>query len=414
MKGSGRNKKSKSESKEAKPASPQGTRSENTKKMARSSPSVTAPMTTTTIPPMRSADSPPFPLSAKPVHESPRSPESAFQGTHLQFGMDLSNSTHDSNAATSFSPYGMTDNFAKMHTSGHESQSTIEHWLVASPTLPNLPTEMDMCFWSNDVVDPAVFSAMPSPMLGDAITSHASMMMDVQSSPRSGTLPSLTEGRSPQSGSEKSSEAGSKEEISTAKGKRNRAETWPNPPIENIGPASLSLHDPCQCLQQVVFLIDELESAQQSAARQLDAGLASHREALRYGEAMMGCGYCTTRPENMTILTFLTDRLAGLCERIVDGYLEMAPCRGNRHPPYRVGAGTGVFFGDYEVDSANEWETLVRNLIILQLRGLNGLMGRVKEVSGMMQCDTPWRKAVGTEHRVVTLLDKLGAPVACQ
>jgi hypothetical protein len=179
--------------------------------------------------------------------------------------------------------------------------------------------------------------------------------------------------------------------------------------------------EPCQCLQTVVFLIDELESVQDIAAAQLDAGLASHREALRYGEAMMLCGHCTSRPENMTILTFLTDRLAGLCERIVGGYFELlqgsstaaatsTPNSSRRLNP-AVGS-SGVFFGDYEVDSASEWELLVRNLIVLQLRALSVLMGRVKEVSGLMQCDMPWRKAAGTEKRIAMLLDRLNSMAA--
>ena len=173
--------------------------------------------------------------------------------------------------------------------------------------------------------------------------------------------------------------------------------------------------EPCQCLQTVVFLIDELESVQDIAAAQLDAGLASHREALRCGEAMMLCGHCTSRPENMTILTFLTDRLAGLCERIVGGYFELlrGPSTAAATPNSRrlnpAAGSSGVFFGDYEVDSASEWELLVRNLIVLQLRALSVLMGRVKEVSGLMQCDMPWRKAAGTEKRIAMLLDRLNS-----
>ncbi|KAK0634279.1 hypothetical protein B0T17DRAFT_611319 [Bombardia bombarda] len=148
----------------------------------------------------------------------------------------------------------------------------------------------------------------------------------------------------------------------------------------------------------------------------------------------------------MTILTFLTDRLADLCERIVGGYLEQMHgdvniggrpvCQGDsgRRPSLAASVGSqgqgqgqgqgqnqgqnqgyhshgvrwGVFFGDYEVDSPSEWELLVKNLIILQLHALSALMGRVKEISGAMRCDTPWRKAVGTEKRIANLSHRMG------
>lgn len=81
-------------------------------------------------------------------------------------------------------------------------------------------------------------------------------------------------------------------------------------------------HQPeCHCLQPVVFLIDELEAGQNTVTSQgLDAGLASHKEALRYGQALLDCQRCRARPEHTTILKFLTEKLAGLSEQIVAEY----------------------------------------------------------------------------------------------
>lgn len=87
-------------------------------------------------------------------------------------------------------------------------------------------------------------------------------------------------------------------------------------------PALEDSHQPdCRCPQPVVFLIDELEAGQDTVTSQgLDAGLASHKEALRYGRALLDCQRFRARPEHTTILKFLTDKLAGLSEQIVAEY----------------------------------------------------------------------------------------------
>jgi hypothetical protein len=107
---------------------------------------------------------------------------------------------------------------------------------------------------------------------------------------------------------------------------------------------------PCECLQHLIFLIHELDTADQqsrapfeahnraqaegtaqhdtdlpSPSDSLDAALASHKEAIRYGESMLQCLHCTKRPENLTILTIHADLLFTLGERIVNGYLELLP-----------------------------------------------------------------------------------------
>jgi hypothetical protein len=67
--------------------------------------------------------------------------------------------------------------------------------------------------------------------------------------------------------------------------------------------------------------MEELQSRLSAAPAEvldsLDSALASNKEAVQYGESMLACLLCSARRENMTILTFLTDRLVVLCERIV-------------------------------------------------------------------------------------------------
>jgi hypothetical protein len=63
--------------------------------------------------------------------------------------------------------------------------------------------------------------------------------------------------------------------------------------------------------------VHELES---TTIKHLDAGLSMHKEALGFGESMLLCGRCSRRPENLTLLTFLSERLLRLGERVARMY----------------------------------------------------------------------------------------------
>ncbi|KAK3301902.1 uncharacterized protein B0T15DRAFT_544955 [Chaetomium strumarium] len=109
----------------------------------------------------------------------------------------------------------------------------------------------------------------------------------------------------------------------------NRSSRLPPPPLVPTSPTPAKRTQPldddaavaaggrdrlvCLCLQHVTFLVHELESAPTSC---LDAGLALHKEAVGYGEGMLLCLQCSRRPENLTLLTFLAERLLRLGESI--------------------------------------------------------------------------------------------------
>lgn len=188
----------------------------------------------------------------------------------------------------------------------------------------------------------------------------------------------------------------------------------------------------CRCLQPVVFLIDELEAGHNTAASQgLDAGLASHKEALRYGQALLDCQRCRGRPEHMTILKFLTDKLAGLSEHIVAEYARrlllqhhtaadrdpgaaaggMAAGGGDGGGAGRDNRSTGgaplpwpAVLGSYEVDSPREWDALMGALIALQLEALHSLADSMKAVSRSMRWDAMYGKAAATQRRIAPML----------
>lgn len=189
----------------------------------------------------------------------------------------------------------------------------------------------------------------------------------------------------------------------------------PTPPSATVSSSEGFSRSACRCLQCVVFLMEELESRLSAAPAEgldsLDSALASNKEAVRYGESMLACLLCSARRENMTILTFLTDRLVVLCERIVATYTELrsalvqqAQGRRNVLRPWEgISNDMGyrkVFLGDYEIDSPVEWDILLRDLIRLQLSALSSLVGGVIK-------HTQWKKLVTTKEKINGLLQKV-------
>jgi hypothetical protein len=135
---------------------------------------------------------------------------------------------------------------------------------------------------------------------------------------------------------------------------------------ESTAPGIIS-QSTCDCSKRIIFLIDELESRLASDAVQelddLDSALASHKEALGYGKDLLSCRLCSARHENKILLSLLANKLVMLCDRIVSTYL-------NAMRSWDDSCQYKTFFGEYEVDSAMEWDVLLKNLIVLQLSAL--------------------------------------------
>jgi hypothetical protein len=68
--------------------------------------------------------------------------------------------------------------------------------------------------------------------------------------------------------------------------------------------------------------VHELESA---ATEFLDADLALHKEAVEFGHTMLLCPWCPRRPENLTLLTFLAERLLRLEETVIERCVTFLP-----------------------------------------------------------------------------------------
>jgi hypothetical protein len=72
--------------------------------------------------------------------------------------------------------------------------------------------------------------------------------------------------------------------------------------------------------------------------------------------------------------------------------------------PSRTSSGwRELFLGDYEINSALEWDHLVRALINFQLRAVKGLLGDVKSIGTMILGDAQTEGLT----RAVTRISKL-------
>ncbi|KAI1309764.1 hypothetical protein F5Y03DRAFT_347277 [Xylaria venustula] len=173
--------------------------------------------------------------------------------------------------------------------------------------------------------------------------------------------------------------------------------------------------EPCQCLQRVVFLLEELDSeAIGTNVKELGPWLSRHKEALRCSEALLTCPLCQAKPEHMTILAFLTDRLIAMCDNVVSAYLLALEGDTNRQFIHHKDGAWLVLVGNFEIDSPHEWSALVQTMLVLQLKGLDALMIRFKDLIQSIGGDGVRRKADSTQHRIMVLLEKLDVPQRSQ
>ncbi|KAI1744486.1 hypothetical protein F4680DRAFT_404921, partial [Xylaria scruposa] len=112
-----------------------------------------------------------------------------------------------------------------------------------------------------------------------------------------------------------------------------------------------------------------------------DAWLSRLREALHCGESLLGCTFCQVKPENVSILGLLADRLTTMCEMIVCKYFEIVqsiPCTGvvsAANAPWLIS------LGEFEIDCVSEWNVLIRAVLTMQLRALDSLVRKLKSVT---------------------------------
>jgi hypothetical protein len=178
----------------------------------------------------------------------------------------------------------------------------------------------------------------------------------------------------------------------------------------------------CSCLPTAVFLLDELEASSGNAQeRHLDSQLSSYRETLSCCERMLQCSTCRNRPENMTVLNLVLERLVGLCESVVGAYFNVIDSSSNsgnaaehhqwstsKSPPptSRASEWPEMVLGDYDI-AGPDWKTLVRLLIFMQMGALDSLLTRMKRMPSMAQRDSQMVRLVASEQRNARIARRL-------
>ncbi|KAM0809582.1 putative Zn(2)-C6 fungal-type domain-containing protein [Seiridium cardinale] len=163
-----------------------------------------------------------------------------------------------------------------------------------------------------------------------------------------------------------------------------------SPPGSESEPPTLVLpgsHDPsishspadtmCQGLEGLFILMDKLGSVVDNGITSLDAALAIHKEALSYAIRMADCEACTTKLENMMILTFMIHMLTRICHCITAACPSIK-ASSRRHSvifdlgkPDRLGdaqVANNIQVGVYHVDTTDEYAAIVGGLLQHQLR----------------------------------------------
>lgn len=279
------------------------------------------------------------------------------------------------------------DSHADLEHQASRSPNKLGEWLTSSPDAPIANIEVDLDASGMMAISPDPFDRFSSPARFTTITDGPPT-----ATPRRGL--SVAGEHQPQPAATKPSAECSPPDK-------------PLPPPAATGDGGQQVAD-CLCLQPIVFLIEEFNVQQQIAARQgLDSALASLKEALWYCQVLLQCSRCRARPDYVTVLTFLTDKVSSLCENLVAEYSQHVL---NGADEMAAGIGSGkkapfpVVLGRYEIDLASEWNAAVGSLIKVQLQVLYALMGRLAGMSEGMQLELVRGKAQATQQRMLALL----------
>jgi hypothetical protein len=165
----------------------------------------------------------------------------------------------------------------------------------------------------------------------------------------------------------------------------------------------------CRCMNHVVFLLVEVETRLDNDEEEwllhevnnLDSALGLHREAVRYGESMRQCRQCSSRAEMRLLLLLLANRLVALCALMVSSFCNVSQARdGPEALPSDLSI--AIMVGEYEVDSAVEGGTVLRELIAFQLRSLCCFIASLASTHGPQGA-----KFVAAKNKVIALIRHL-------
>ncbi len=139
----------------------------------------------------------------------------------------------------------------------------------------------------------------------------------------------------------------------------------------------------CRCLQTVISVLEELENESDLIdSSGLDSVLAFHKEALAQCRVLLRCVACMARLEYPLLLVLVCEKLVNFCEKMVNEHLR----RRRGQVEFLAGknsSGNGnlgmahhqqkLSVGKYGVDLPVEFDCILKVLMALQLKALEGL-----------------------------------------
>lgn len=190
----------------------------------------------------------------------------------------------------------------------------------------------------------------------------------------------------------------------------------------------------CRCLQNIVHLLEELETrVRMTEPQAIDSVLAYQKEGLIHCSHMVQCTTCSRRLEHMTLLGLVTDKLITSYEQVIERHLmsvgryddkvarkdikasspsSLSFVTAFSAPEASVNDGYGsssrvITFGCYRLDRAAELEQVSRVLFTLQLRQMHGLLTRMQSISEITLRGQQVPALKSREQRLKNVLDNV-------
>lgn len=152
----------------------------------------------------------------------------------------------------------------------------------------------------------------------------------------------------------------------------------------------------------------------------LDSVLAFHKEALAQCRVLLRCVACMARSEYPLILVLVCEKLVNFCEKMVNEHLRRP--RGqveflagnNSSRDANVGEAAHhqqkLSVGKYGVDLPVEFDCILKVLMVLQVKALEGLLIEVRKTFSLSLHGARVSKFLSNERRLKALAEKLQRP----
>ena len=160
----------------------------------------------------------------------------------------------------------------------------------------------------------------------------------------------------------------------------------------------------CGCLKFKVTMLEELGSQTVGAA--FDEVLSMHRSYLARCWSALCCHTCMAKSESVMLLVLVYERLVEFCSSTVSMCLKV-------HRPLSMAGSAGnygarrVFLGHYEIESDEEFRSVMMALMIHQVNVLGKQLLKIKRLASVTLQRQQLSKVLLCERKMVALMERL-------